>query len=241
MEKALSVASEKHTDIAPLDERELSDLGHCEETISRGLQSFVEVGMAMVKIRDERLYRQEYCDFEMYCRQRWGVSRIHAHRCIDAARVHAMLPTGNKPANEAQARPLTKLRRANGDLDSKAVTRVWQRVVDTAPVDNAGRKLITAQIVEEAIGPILQRRRRRTCRPAHIVHRPLASVTEDEGETTVVEPTAAAVKMNISAEEFSSLREHVERLAKMMRTETLPRSIRLAIEDVCDIVLGNRT
>jgi hypothetical protein len=41
--------------------------GPCEEAIGRGFQSFVEVGLALVKIRDERLYRQDYYDFDQYC------------------------------------------------------------------------------------------------------------------------------------------------------------------------------
>lgn len=37
------------------------------------------------------------------------MSRIHAHRLIEGAKVTEMLPIGNKPATESQARPLTKL------------------------------------------------------------------------------------------------------------------------------------
>jgi hypothetical protein len=37
------------------------------------------------------------------------MSRIHAHRMIDAAKVCDVLPIGNKPKTESQARPLAKL------------------------------------------------------------------------------------------------------------------------------------
>ena len=48
--------------------------------------------------------------FEAYCRGRWGMSRIHAHRMIEAAVVtENLLPIGNIPATERQARPLTQL------------------------------------------------------------------------------------------------------------------------------------
>lgn len=38
-----------------------------EQTIERGLNSFVEVGEALAKVRDLRLYRDEYGTFEELC------------------------------------------------------------------------------------------------------------------------------------------------------------------------------
>ena len=47
---------------------------------------------------------------EDYCRERWGMSRVHAHRQIEAAKVASnLLPTGNIPTTERQARPLVGL------------------------------------------------------------------------------------------------------------------------------------
>ena len=69
-----------------------------------------------------------------------------------------MSPIGDTPANEAQARPLTRIRTIKGALDKKAISRVWQKVVDVAPVDESGRKVITAKIVEEAVRPTLRKR-----------------------------------------------------------------------------------
>jgi hypothetical protein len=218
-----------------LSDQERGELARCEETIGRGFQSFVEVGLAMVKIRQERLYRQEYYDFDHYCRQRWGISRIHAHRCIDAAKVQGMLPIGNTAANEAQVRPLTKIRTEDGSLDQKAITRVWRRVVDDAPVDNAGRKVITAKVVEEAARPVLRRRGIRTG-PCVRPRRSRAKTPTDDQATGGEENSAA--KTNISGDEFVKLHDPVAALAKLMATETLPESVRLVIKDICDILLG---
>jgi hypothetical protein len=81
-----------------------------EQTIERGLQTFIEVGEALREIRDSRLYLERYDTFEDYLRERWsGMSRSRAHRLIDAADVVEMLPIGNTPANEAQARELVPL------------------------------------------------------------------------------------------------------------------------------------
>lgn len=82
-------------------------LPELERVIERGQQTFIEVGRALLEIRDRRLYRETHTTFEAYCRERWGWSRHHANRHIDAALVtDALVPTGTKPENEAQARAM---------------------------------------------------------------------------------------------------------------------------------------
>lgn len=102
-------------------------LRECETVIERGLKTFYEVGTALLTIRDNRLYRVEYRTFEDYCRKRWQMDRHYAHRVIDAAQVaENLLPMGNIPDNERQARPLTEL-----EPDEQRI--VWTVVQDTAP------------------------------------------------------------------------------------------------------------
>jgi len=86
-------------------------LAELEAVIERGLQSFIEVGTALWKIREQRLYREQgHATFEEYCDKRWKIRRAHAYRLIDAAGVAANLsPIGDKPKTEAQARELTRL------------------------------------------------------------------------------------------------------------------------------------
>src|SRR5215467_1413999 len=49
--------------------------------------------------------QQGYVTFEDYCRERWKMSRIHAHRMIEASEVAGnLLPVGNVPKTESQAR-----------------------------------------------------------------------------------------------------------------------------------------
>jgi len=58
----------------------------------------------------EALYRADYGTFEDYCRDRWKMSRPHAYRMIDAAKVVENLsPIGDTPPNEAQTRELARL------------------------------------------------------------------------------------------------------------------------------------
>lgn len=232
MESAIVLSSKDNA----LSTQECSDLAQCEEIIGRGLQSFVDVGLALVKIRDQRLYRQEYPDFNWYCRERWSISRIHAHRCIDAAKVHEMLPIGNKPANEAQARAMTRIRTEEGDLDQKAISRVWRKVVDSAPVDSAGQKVITAKAVEDAAKPVLQRRgiRTRPCGRRHTSSQ--ATITNDDRQAAA--DGVPTTKQSLSDEQFARLHERVKHLKELMATEWVPEMTRKVIEDVFDIVLG---
>lgn len=106
---------------------EVQRLNVLESVIDAGLQTFVHVGNALLEIRDNRLYRQTHGTFEAYCGDRWQMSRIHAYRMIEAATVVGnLLPTGNIPTAERQARPLTT-------LQPEAQREVWQVAVETAP------------------------------------------------------------------------------------------------------------
>jgi hypothetical protein len=67
--------------------------------------------MALVEIRDSRLYREGYAMFEDYCRDRWELSIRYADKLMLATRTMDTLqntPIGVLPSNEAQVRPLTK-------------------------------------------------------------------------------------------------------------------------------------
>lgn len=112
-----------------LIEDERSELLRHENTIEQGLKTFVDVGNALLSIRDKRLYRQDFGTFEEYCQDRWGMSRPRAYQLIEAAEVRKNLSTTVDiplPTSERQARPLTK-------LDPVDQPIAWQRAVETAP------------------------------------------------------------------------------------------------------------
>jgi hypothetical protein len=54
----------------PLTSDEAERLLECETVIEKGFQTFIEVGIVLLEIRDKRLYRQSYETFEDYCRGR---------------------------------------------------------------------------------------------------------------------------------------------------------------------------
>ena len=66
-----------------------TELEQLEGVIERGLSTFYEVGRALMRIRDKQLYEKVrgIATFESYCSERWGMSRMHAHRLIDSCMV----------------------------------------------------------------------------------------------------------------------------------------------------------
>lgn len=100
-----------------------------ETSIERGRSTFIEVGRALRKIRDGRLYREDFPNFEDYCRVRWGWGRRNVDQQIEASTatddVSAIALTS--PANEAQARPLTTLKTPTARAEA------WSVAVNTLP------------------------------------------------------------------------------------------------------------
>jgi hypothetical protein len=109
----------------PLTEGEAASLSAAEEVIGRGLNTFVDVGKALIAIRDTRLYRAEYPTFEDYCVHRWQISRTRGYELMQAARVVSEISNMGlpEPTNDAQARELAK-------VPEEARGEVWQKVLD---------------------------------------------------------------------------------------------------------------
>ncbi|MFA5377850.1 MAG: hypothetical protein WC455_19020 [Dehalococcoidia bacterium] len=113
---------------AELTTIELSELAEHETVIEVGIGAFVEVGDALLAIRDKRLYRAEYSTFEDYCRERWGMGQSRAYQLMGAAQIAVNVSTigRSQPATEREARPLRTL-----SPDDQRVA--WQVVTETAP------------------------------------------------------------------------------------------------------------
>lgn len=105
---------------------ESHELERCEVVIKQGLQTFIEVGQALMTIREKRLYRIGFKTFEDYCVERWSISRPRAFQLIEAANVISGLSTivDILPKTESQTRPLTS-------LEPEIQKEVWTEVVKT--------------------------------------------------------------------------------------------------------------
>jgi hypothetical protein len=64
----------------------------------------------LAKIQAQIAEAPECRTFEDYCRGRWGWDRTYAYWRIQAAETAAMLPMGDRPTNERQARELARLK-----------------------------------------------------------------------------------------------------------------------------------
>lgn len=144
-----------------------SELAEHERVIARGLKTFVEVGSALMDIRDARLYREDYATFEDYCQQRWNMTDRRARQLMDAAStVQAIEETGTTvPATESQARELSGL---EPELAAEVMTKAAE----------SGEKVTAARIreIREQVAP-----------------RPVAKVTETTTTETYVDTDTGEV------------------------------------------------
>lgn len=133
-----------------LSSGETAQLAQHEAIIERGLKTFVDVGAALLAIRDARLYRAQYGTFEDYCRERWGWERRHAYRLMDAAQAVENVSnwTQTIPVTESQARPLTALLPETQPI-------AWQRAVETAPNGKVTAAHVQA-VVTDMTRPVIE-------------------------------------------------------------------------------------
>jgi len=122
---------------------ETNELERCEIVIKQGLQTFIEVGQALMTIREKRLYRIGFKTFEDYCLGKWAIERRHVYRLMDASTAVLNVSHGTQiiPQSERQARPLTQ-------LQPEVQREAWKEVVQQAEQTN---QPITAAKVQEVV------------------------------------------------------------------------------------------
>ena len=130
----------------------VDSLDACEEVIQRGLETFVEVGNALMTIRERGWHRQAgYQNFDAYCRERWGMTRRRSSQLIAAAETMTELESGTTvptlPSSERQARPLSKLPTPEAKRDA------WKQAISKANED--GRDKPTAKDVETIVRKVV--------------------------------------------------------------------------------------
>jgi len=142
-----------------LTDMESYKLKQCESVIKAGLSTFLNVGQALATIRDNRLYRAKYDSFERYCKSVWDLSKGYAYKQINGYETVTLLesemsPIGDisdeespdekpkiLPINEAQTRPLTKLKKPEDQIAA------WDIVLKRL---NSGERL-TAALIAKAV------------------------------------------------------------------------------------------
>lgn len=147
-----------------------------EAVIEKKLKSFLEVGAALLEIREERLYRLAYPTFETYCAERWGFTGARARQLMLAVRTNEGLPV--ELPNEAAARSLQRypdplhetiilIAKAQADLLGRTMTAsliasigdvLTQAAVTGAISVDGEASALDAALTEEAF-EVLQRQR----------------------------------------------------------------------------------
>lgn len=129
--------------------RSLADL---EAVIERGVRTFMEVGQALLEIRDGRKYREGgYSDFDAYCRARWGWTKQRAYQLTDAAEVVQHLAESNMfdsglPENARQAAELARL------PDAVSRTEAWAEIVTEHPDSKERTAADVREVVDRRLG-----------------------------------------------------------------------------------------
>ena len=150
--KLLEAVMGKGIDLAvePLDRSEKALLAECEATIRENLTQFVEVGLALKRIKDAKLYRASHSSFEGYCLARFDFGLAHGKRLVKAAEVvedlkaqQKMAPDGAilLPTSEIQARELAK-------VDPAIRAKVLKRASEKAA--QAGKKPLNSIFIQQA-------------------------------------------------------------------------------------------
>jgi protein gp37 len=111
-----------------MDENAESQLVHSEAKIERAVKNaYLEVGLELRHIRDNRLYRNHQQTFEEYCPARLDMSDRRARQLIEVAsaaeKIGKIFPV--LPSRESHVRELLKLEKPEQQAE------VWQRVIDT--------------------------------------------------------------------------------------------------------------
>jgi hypothetical protein len=109
-----------------LNIEESHELERCEVVIKQGLQTFIEVGQALMTIKEKQLYRINFKTFEDYCIEKWAITKTQANRLIQASEtIISLTPIGViLPQTESQTRPLTS-------LEPEIQKEVWKEVIET--------------------------------------------------------------------------------------------------------------
>lgn len=89
------------------------ELSHLEKTIERGKTACIEMALALLKIREEQLYRENHSTFEDYCQRRWEFSDRYGRMLVEYGEtVRDIRSAGGTmvPVSERQSRALNGLK-----------------------------------------------------------------------------------------------------------------------------------
>ena len=147
-----------------LTDSERDEFNQCEQIIANGWDTFLKVGWAMATITNKNLHREKYPGWtvERYFKEVWGVGKSRAYQQIKGYETVKLLESEKStivdfsdtprngaeeemilPRNEAQARPLTRLK----DPDDRI--KAWKQVLQKLNDDPKAR--LTGALVTKTV------------------------------------------------------------------------------------------
>src|SRR5262245_34442237 len=91
--------------------RERQRLAELETVIDQGMRTFLDVGNALLEIRESRLYRETHDTFAGYGEERWSFTDRRARQLMSAAATGTRVPV----PSERHARALAPLIAKHGE------------------------------------------------------------------------------------------------------------------------------
>jgi len=115
-------------------------------TVKDGLKTFMLVGAALTRLRDERLYRNTHATFEKFCQSEFGMTRGNAYRLIRSVDVVQSLDAEalgvSEPKKEYHARLLSVIE----DPAKRSVA--WSEAVSLAGTSKVGSRHVKQAITK---------------------------------------------------------------------------------------------
>lgn len=146
------------------DTKRKEELAALERVIEKGLQPFWQTGVALAKIRSQKLWAPKYKSWPKYLEQRWGFRGPRASQLIGSGRVVDLITMVNKspaPKSERVVRPLVPLLNVpaadlKGLSDEEVAKVIAEREafvvrIYAAATQASGKKVPTGKDVEKQV------------------------------------------------------------------------------------------
>lgn len=175
------------------------------QDIQAGVEALERVSQNLLRIRDERLYREEFATFGDFCRQTLGRSKTHVNRMIAAADViQGLIAHGEVvlPNNERVARELAKYPKNDRRLIWKRAQQISDRSrPDYRAIREAAKEIVPTREAEKIwMGELIERLR--TAKRALTISVDLSGASEQSMRTIcelLVQIEKAVSELSIAA------------------------------------------
>lgn len=126
-----------------LNKTEKARLTALIKSVRSNLKAYVNLGLDLMEIRDDRLYRETHTSFKDFCSEKFDLDDGYATRTINAAHAAGIFMANAMPVpnTESQARELTIFLKTDNGLSIDMMIEFWQGLCDIEKAENAGKEV----------------------------------------------------------------------------------------------------